>query len=187
MSPMVKRPFNVELALLGLLEEKPRHGYEIDQILRRNEGLGKIWHIRQNHLYALLGKMEKDGYIAAHDEPQNGRPLRQVYTLLPSGQAAFTQWMTSPVNHPRQFRQEFMARLYFAIHQGPGKAQALLEAQRQVCETWIGAIQAEQDALAEGDQFGRVLLSFRKENLDAINTWLMKNLEEIPLRTHPHD
>ena len=41
-------------------------------------------------------------------------------TLTPDGLAAFDRWVASPVAHGRDFRLEFLAKLYFAMQSRPG-------------------------------------------------------------------
>ena len=47
-------------------------------------------------LYAHLGQWEGAGLVAAHTEPQEGRPPRKVYRLTAEGQAAFHAWLRQP-------------------------------------------------------------------------------------------
>src|SRR5438093_383044 len=62
MSPLLRQPLTVEHALLGFLQQQPMHGYEIYQHLAGLAGLGLVWQVKQSHLYALLDKLEADGY-----------------------------------------------------------------------------------------------------------------------------
>ena len=84
MSPMVKQPLTVELALLGFLRQQPMHAYEIHQTLMRNEALGLVWHLKQSLVYVMLERLEAAGYLTNTLEHRNSRPPRKILQLTPS-------------------------------------------------------------------------------------------------------
>ena len=94
MSPLLRQPLTVELALLGFLHQQPMHGYEIHQHLAGLAGLGLVWQVKQSHLYALLDKLEADGYIAGHQHVQDTRPPRKIFRLTSAGRKAFRDWLS---------------------------------------------------------------------------------------------
>ena len=62
---MTRSALTIEYALLGLLYQQPRHGYEIYQELLAEDGLSLVWRLKQSHLYALLAKLEQQNYVTA--------------------------------------------------------------------------------------------------------------------------
>src|SRR3954469_20942811 len=56
----------LELAVLGLLAEQPRHGYELKK--RLSETLGALWGISFGSLYPALRRLERGGEIEEVDE-----------------------------------------------------------------------------------------------------------------------
>lgn len=140
--PRAKGPLTLEYALLGFIQSEPTHAYEIHQRLEQTEMLGLVWRLKQHQLYALLERLEGEGYVAATVEPQDNRPPRRMLHLTPSGAAAFRQWLTTPVAHGRDLRQEFMAKLYFARASSAGMVTTLIAQQRKVCQQQIAAFQS---------------------------------------------
>src|SRR3974390_3233662 len=55
----------LELAILGLLSEQPRHGYELKK--RLSETLGPLWGISFGSLYPALRRLERAGAIEEVD------------------------------------------------------------------------------------------------------------------------
>src|SRR5919199_4108737 len=143
MSPMVKLPLALEHALLGLLREQPMHAYQMYQRLAQPEDLGLVWHLKQSQLYALLARLEDAGYIAATVEPQGSRPPRRMLHLTASGAAALDTWLHTPVAHGREFRQEFMAKLFFARQDGPLAVAQLIADQREACLHWLAGLHTQ--------------------------------------------
>lgn len=171
MSPMVKLPLAMEHALLGLLVQHPMHAYEMHQSLKDAHAIGLVWHLKQSQLYALLARLEDAGYITTTTELQGMRPPRKIMHLTPDGQDAFQRWLRTPVAHGRDFRQEFLAKLYFAQQDDPGTITDLAENQRLACQDWF--VELERKAAAvETRSYDWLVLQFRIGQVQAIVTWL---------------
>lgn len=172
MSPMVKSPLSLELALLGFLRQRPTHAYEIHQMLVQTEALGLVWHLKQSQLYALLSRLEEAGHITSTTEPQGNRPPRKVLELSPSGRAAFERWLRSPVEHARDFRLEFLARLYFAREEGHATATELVERQRGACRSWLVDLRSQAGDVRADRPYDLLVFEFRIGQVEAILAWL---------------
>lgn len=172
MSPMVKLPLAEEYALLGFVQQRPLHAYEIYRQLMQDQALGRVWHLKQSQLYALLTRLEDEGYLTSTMEPQGTRPPRKILHLTPSGRAAFMRWLTTPVAHGRDFRLEFLAKLFFASQQDPATATDLILRQRQDCEAWIRNLQAQVGALSPEETYDALVLQFRIKQIEGILSWL---------------
>ncbi len=172
MSPRRKAPLSTEYILLGLAAKGPVHGYDLHKQLSTLDGLSAIWRVKQSQVYALLDKLENMGYLHGEAVPGTAAVLRKQYHLTDAGQRAFDAWMNSPVQHPRQVRQEFLARLYFAQQSGVPVIRQLIDAQYAACQSWQKSI---QDALEHNDEpqnFQRVVDAYRLSQINAILDWL---------------
>jgi PadR family transcriptional regulator, regulatory protein AphA len=172
MSPMVKQPLTVELALLGFLRQRPMYGYELHQILSETAELGLVWRLKQSQLYALLGKLEDEGYLSSEVEPQGSKAPRKVFNLTPSGEQVFLNWVQSPVSHGRDFRIEFLAKLYFAQQLGGDAVTRLVANQREVSRALQRDLQRQAASLDPKRPYNWLVLEFRSGQLDAILRWL---------------
>jgi len=82
---------NAELAILSLIAEKPRHGYDIEQVIE-TRGMRDWTEIGFSSIYYILRKLEKDGLVTSQVTPAEGRgPARKVYQITSKGKAAFLQ------------------------------------------------------------------------------------------------
>jgi len=79
---------NAELAVLGLVAEQPRHGYEIEQVIEER-GMRRWTEIGFSSIYFLLKKLELDGFIEGRLEKTERGPARKVYHATKTGQEAF--------------------------------------------------------------------------------------------------
>src|SRR3954466_1746582 len=74
---------SAELLILSLVEDRPRHGYEIGQLIElRSRGA-----LRFNvaSLYPLLYRLEKRGWIRGRWIEKAGQRRRRFYRLTPAG------------------------------------------------------------------------------------------------------
>ncbi len=164
-----RQPLGIEHALLGLLEKGPRHGYDLYQELSRPDGMAAVWRLKQAHLYAILARLEQDGYMTASLEAQEPRPPRKVYDLTAEGRSAFQEWMETPLPRGRQLRNEFLAKLYFAEGEGQETVRRLVAAQRRACAGWDEAKPAMGQ---EPSTFLGLVGSYRASQVHAIIVWL---------------
>ena len=184
MSPLLRQPLTVEHALLGFLNGRPMHGYEIHQRLAGLAGLGLAWQVKQSHLYAMLEKLEADGYIVGKQQAQDMRPPRRVFRLTPTGRKAFRDWLGRPVSHGREIRLEFMAKLYFAQDEGRDFVLELIERQRVECGEWRAKLVKQLNATANGS-FESLVFQFRVGQVEAMLTWLDQCAEAGPVTGTP--
>jgi len=76
---------SVQLVILGLLSEQPRHGYELRQEVERRLYATFI-NLSGGSLYYNLGQLERAGHVEKARVEQKGRyPTRQVYRITPTG------------------------------------------------------------------------------------------------------
>jgi DNA-binding PadR family transcriptional regulator len=74
-----------ELAVLGVLREGPRHGYEIGlEVAERTDGRFVLQH---GTLYPVLHRLEKAGLIAGSWSGGEGERRRKEYLLTAAGRA----------------------------------------------------------------------------------------------------
>jgi len=186
MSPMVKLPLTMEHALLGLVRQRSMYAYEIHQTLAQAEALGLVWQLKQSQTYALLARLEEAGYLASTPEAQDARPPRKVLHLTAPGEAAFERWLVAPMRHGRDFRLEFLAKLFFAAQEQPTVLAALLVVQREACGELIARMRARIAAVSPECPYDRLVLQFRLGQLDATLAWLDTCADTLLAHPHAH-
>ena len=73
----------LELCALGVLARGKTYGYLVAQALQ-DAGLGTV---KGGTLYPLLGRLERDGFVATSWEAGDGGPGRKYLELTPAGHA----------------------------------------------------------------------------------------------------
>ncbi len=83
---MAENLTDAELTLMGLLAERPRHGYDLDRVIAQR-GMREWTSIGFSSIYYLLDKLERRGLIAR--VAPKGTPRRAIYALTTSGRRRF--------------------------------------------------------------------------------------------------
>ena len=78
---------NAELAILSLIAEQPRHGYQIDQVIQAR-GMREWTEVGFSSIYYLLKKLEGQGLIEGRLQEAERGPARKVYAATPAGERA---------------------------------------------------------------------------------------------------
>jgi PadR family transcriptional regulator, regulatory protein PadR len=74
---------SAELLILSLVEDQPRHGYDIGNLIeQRSRGVLKF---NVASLYPLLYRLEKRGWILGRWVEKAGQRRRRYYRLTPEG------------------------------------------------------------------------------------------------------
>ena len=172
MSPMVRLPLTTELALLGFLSREPMYGYEIHQRMSDPQGLGQVWQVKQSQLYALLGKLEGEGYLASELQLQEARPPRKMFQLTEAGKKVFQEWLHSPVEHSREVRLDFLVKLYFLREEGAEAVSQLIDRQRLVSQDWLSHQGEPPQTGQQLPAYEWYVRQFRAQQIQAILAWL---------------
>jgi PadR family transcriptional regulator AphA len=165
-----------EWALLGLLTQKPMHGYELYRYFTDPSALGQVWYLGLSQMYKLLKELEGQGYLEATVEEQENYPDRKVYHITPSGRAAFLKWMEKPISSPRLIRVEFLAKLFLAQLLGSEMVERVIGTQLETCQAQLIRLQERMESGDDrGDaakDFKHLVYRFRQGQIQAIIDWL---------------
>ena len=74
---------SAQLLVLSLLEDQPRHGYDISKLIQIRSGGALRFHVTS--LYPLLHRLEKQGWIAGRWVEKAEQRRRRYYSLTPQG------------------------------------------------------------------------------------------------------
>jgi DNA-binding PadR family transcriptional regulator len=167
-------------ALLGLLLEEPRTGWDLMAVAQ--ERIGEFWTLTQSQVYRELSAMAGRGLVEAG--PVGPRD-RKPYRATASGRAAFDAWVQGDPG-PDHVRIPLLLTLAFAGHLPAGRLTQIVEAQRSVHQERLDRYRAARQALAAapGAPAARVAtLEFGLRHEQAVLDWF----DALPgiLGSHP--
>ena len=81
-TPEVKKG-SAELLVLAMVEEHPRHGYEISKLIEARSGGALSFHVAS--LYPMLYRLERRGWVEGRWVEKAGQRRRRYYKLTAEG------------------------------------------------------------------------------------------------------
>jgi PadR family transcriptional regulator len=84
---------SAELMILAVLEDAPRHGYEVGKLIDDRSGGVLRFHVAS--LYPMLYRMERRGWIDGKWIEKAGQRRRRYYRLTPAGRKVLAEQRTS--------------------------------------------------------------------------------------------
>ncbi|MGO9569100.1 MAG: PadR family transcriptional regulator [Desulfomonilaceae bacterium] len=164
-----------EYPVLGILSLGEAHGYDI--CLRLRKGIGSIWRLGKSQVYALLGRLEREGLVAHERVGQENLPARNIFSITPMGEEVFRKWVITPINHVRDMRLELLTKLWFARQVDPDHERTLIEQQLAVCREKVKRLEALKASCST--EIESRSIGFRLTVVHATVSWL----EELLVQT----
>ncbi len=187
----------LDMAILGLLEERDLHGYEIRRQLR--EHLGLLANVSFGSIYPALTRLEKSGAVVATEggvpghrrasvtaapptgslsgelavlrarrhSPTRARRGRKVYRITDSGRELFAELLAG--GGAADDARSFSLRLAFARHLAPQARLALLERRRAQLVQRLGE---GDEARADLDVYARSVVQHTADGVARDISWL---------------
>jgi DNA-binding PadR family transcriptional regulator len=94
---------NAELAILSLIVQEPRYGYQIEQVIEER-GMRDWASISFSAIYYLLGKLEKLGWVTSETNLEDSAgPVRKVYRVTKEGMKAWRQATREVLSSPQRY------------------------------------------------------------------------------------
>jgi len=188
----------LDLAILGLLEERDLHGYEIRRQLR--EHLGLLANVSFGSIYPALTRLEKSGAVVAAEgggdgstetpaapapptgslsgelavlrarrhSPARARRGRKVYRITDAGRELFTELLAG--SGAADDARSFGLRLAFARHLAPQARLTLLERRRAQLVQRLGEEAAA--ARTDLDVYARSVVQHTADGVARDISWL---------------
>lgn len=157
--------------LLGLLAAHQCHGYHLLEHFRDPGLLGQVWDLSTSQLYAVLKRLENQGFILGKTVESWDTPARVEYHLTPIGEERLEIWLHEkrPSASIRRVRVEFLSRLYIARLLNIPTLQ-ITKNQKAACKQQQKQLIEERDQAQPG--VGFLALELMIAQLDAILQWI---------------
>ena len=169
---------SLKFALLGLLEESPRYGYEIK---KRFEGaLGNVWSVSYGQLYPTLRRLSELGWVTMKTEPGKKAAEKNIYSITEKGRNKLDEWLLEPLRTTYKVKDEFTLRFLFFSKLSAGTVHDYLKAQQEKTVLQRDSFQRALASLrGEIDYFLQAIIRKGIIHLEAENQWLEEVIEDI--------
>ncbi|CAN5715733.1 hypothetical protein BH24ACT3_BH24ACT3_06800 [soil metagenome] len=159
--------------LLGLLEDRPKHGYELRRSFDERLASGRP--LRSGQVYSPLGRLERDGRVGEVGGEKGPGPERRLYAITEAGVAELERWLSAPEPPETYLQSVLYAKVVVALSSGRS-AQAVLDAQRDRHVAEMRALTREKE---HADLAVVVRADFALLHLDADIRWIDLTLARL--------
>lgn len=118
---------SVPVALLGLLERQPSHGYDLKRDYDAYFGRSKPLPFGQ--VYATLARLSRDGKVAPGEVEPGSGPDRKLYEITDLGRQEVDSWLSDPVEPEPHLQTVLFVKVVLALMLGRS-ADRYLDTQR---------------------------------------------------------
>jgi len=161
----------LELAILGLLKERPMHGYELKK--RLSYMLGHFWTVSYGSLYPALKRLEKSAGIERAYSVKAKTRNRNVYRITRKGETKFMRMLTENVsNASLADTEKFDLRMTFFQYLEPETRLELLEMRRMYLEDQVAKFKAYRSTNKDEDRYRTGLLRHKVDQAKSDIRWL---------------
>ncbi|HEY5503248.1 MAG TPA: PadR family transcriptional regulator [Candidatus Anoxymicrobiaceae bacterium] len=163
----------LEVAILGLLKERPMHGYELKK--RLSYMLGHFWTVSYGSLYPALKRLEKSGSIERAYSVKEKTRNRNVFRITGRGEAEFMRLLTEDTSDSSLVDTEkFDLRMALFQYLEPETRLALLETRRRLLEDQVAKFKAYRSNNGDEDRYRKGLMRHKVELARSDIRWLDK-------------
>lgn len=154
-------------ALLGLLRDGPKSGYDL--VAEAEKVIGSFWTITRSQVYRELADLADRGLI---ERGVPGPRDRQPFGITSEGSSAFRAWVNTPPE-PENLRIPLLLRLTFAEEIDPDRLRDTLVEHRATHRQRLEEYRALDDELARGGipPARRVTLAYGMAHEAAVLEW----------------
>ena len=161
----------LELAILGLLQEKASYGYELKKQLDRK--LGHFWQVSMGSLYPALDRLAEQGAVEVlSDDDRASRRSKKVYRITSTGEELFEELIEDRAS--TQWEEEKVPlRLAFFHYVKPEIRIKLLERRKVYLQEKLDDLRASlREAADRADSYTLSLMRHGMETTAADIEWL---------------
>jgi len=179
---------SVRNALLGLLAQQPRHGYELRAAFEAVIGGKANWDVRPAQVYASLDRLERAGLIRQRSVRKAGGPEKRVYGLTAAGRRELQHWLEAETERAPE-HDEFFLKLMIALATGAARPKRMIHVQRTALYQRLHAVTGRRQATDPKTSLAHALLLDQAVmHLEADLHWLdmiEARLEEVQRQPLP--
>jgi len=170
---------NAEFAILGLLAEQPRHGYEIEKTIEAR-GMREWTEIGFSSIYYLLRKLQMAGFIStAIEAGKTGDKARKVYIIAPAGMAACKKTAKEKLAHPHPTYPSILLGLANIPLLLPSDVLEALSTRDSQLDKNLAHIEQQQKKQAPLPPFVNAIFAYSIAMVKAEKHWLNQTLKEM--------
>lgn len=148
---------SVRYALLGLIAQQPRHGYELHAAFTALVGGRETWDVKPAQIYTTLARLAEAGLVVEESVEKDGGPEKRIYAITPAGEAELRAWFNSGVLD-EHLHDEFYVKLMVGLALDEVDARKILQVQRTTLYRELHHITTQRQTIDPKVALAQILL-----------------------------
>ena len=177
---------NAELAILTLVAERPRHGYEIERVIEER-GMREWTEIGFSSIYYLLKKLEREGLIKGQLEAASRGAARRVFHLTSAGREAARVGVIEALSVPHHCYPPLQLGLANLSGIPPTEAVAALREHRETLGEQLAQLQARQEGQQPLPSFVDAMFDYSATMIQAEKGWIERFIAQLERQEDEND
>ncbi len=183
----MKRPLtNLELALLGLIHQKPVSGYDLCKVFETTP-MG-FYSSSPGSIYPALKRLEKEGLLLGKVERAGSMRPRRIFELTSIGLQMLKEWASAPVTRDDLVWNKECVLLRFAFMGSLVNRDCVCRFLKQIAtetDALLTELRAHHRTMQEDEKSGSVLptgrlaLGYGIESFRSLARWARQTLKEL--------
>ncbi|WP_072482319.1 helix-turn-helix transcriptional regulator [Amycolatopsis australiensis] len=159
---------DAELTVLGLVAERPRHGYELDEVVAER-GMRDWTALGFSSIYYVLGKLRDRGLVAEVPEKRAHAKAKKTFTATEAGRKACAAAAEAAVAELRPVHQPVLVGL---ANCPPERLPAALARRAEAVRDRLAEVRRAAAAQAGAPPVVRAIFEYSIAQLEAEAQWL---------------
>ncbi|UOX90190.1 PadR family transcriptional regulator [Amycolatopsis sp. FBCC-B4732] len=162
---------DAELTVLGLVTERPRHGYELDEVVSER-GMREWTALGFSSIYYVLGKLRDRGLVAEVEQDRAHAKAKKTYTATDAGRAACAAAAEAAIAELRPVHPPVLVGLANSPVVAPDRLAAALARRAEAVGERLAEVRRAAAARPDAPPFVRAIFDYSIAQLEAEAAWL---------------
>lgn len=162
---------DAELTVLGLVVERPRHGYELDEVVAER-GMRDWTALGFSSIYYVLGKLRDRGLVAEVAGERAHAKARRTFTATEAGRRACAAAAEAAIAELRPLHPPVLAGLANSPAVPPARRAAALARRAEAVEEKLAEVRRAAAAQPAAPRFVQAIFEYSLMQLEAEAQWL---------------
>ncbi len=172
---MEKMMTDGEFAVLGLIVEKPSHGYDLERVID-DRGMRNWTELAFSSIYYVLRKLEDRGLVVSATETRSSQKARKTYSATPLGRQEHREKTLHALAHPRPVYPSILLGLANWPAVDRVAAMAALSSRRMTIQAQMAELSANAGLQSPLPDFVEALFDYSLSQMRAEIDWLDRTI-----------
>ena len=165
---------NAEYAILGLLMERPSHGYDLERIIQER-GMREWTELAFSSIYFILNRLEKRGLASSLRDPE--KKTRKIYSPTKAGQEAFDRTTITALEAPHPLYPSVLLGLANWPTVTPEEGLGALARRLSALQAILSKVEAQSIQPQSTPPFVAALFDYSVSQLRSEIDWLRRTMK----------